>query len=302
MQQYVALPAAVTVPFAALYMAFYDTKHALNDTVENSCNCSRPLRLKVIGSGQSVEEKLSALDIPENNQTKIINALNSLKLTDGNVYCGFADIVTNMCVNFLNDIPGHSWSLLLNLILLLAFQMTMKYSVIGIFLKIVLRNISDFLWYCYQRIMDVKLAIMIRLGFGGSEILTETIVLEEKEEVETEVKEELESITKSLQEIYSTLLSEKRDEFAESQSLSIDAAINKDSGIKDKLDEKGVERKDLSAQDAHSSCIIIPVEKDDEDSIHQVSTVMDQPPEDDPQSPKERVVGKGKRSRIPRRR
>jgi len=283
MQQYAALSAVVTLPFAALYMAFYDARQANNATTKSACNCSIPQRLKVIGPGQSIAGKLSALDIPEKNQTRIINVLDSLNWIKGeDISCadGFRNKVLNMYVNFLEDIPGQSWSLFLNVICLLAFQMLLKYSLLGIFSKIIWKHLIDWLWYCCICLVHIRdvVAGYLRFSTGGLNLEVEQ---EDGED------EDIDSETKSLQQIYSTLLSEDEDEFIEctSSSAGMDIGTRNCVASERQLDKKGLVSdglltKDMDAIENHDNVYrSVTREEIANCSGRQMSSRVDAPPD-----------------------
>jgi len=235
MQPYTAFPAAITLPFAALYMAFYDTKQTKNATSgsKSSSNCSR--RLNVIGPGQDIRAKLTEIDIPGKNQSKIINLLDSLNwITRENPSCssGILDVYNN----FLDDIPGNSLNLLINLAFLLAFQMIMRYSILGIFSKIIWKRLVRTFWYVFSYVASMKNVLVGDTdGTGRSQT--------KMKETEAGTKnEESESATKSLQEIYGTLVNEDRDELAECthESIGVDDDA-KSIMLKKKLSEMRVQ-------------------------------------------------------------
>ena len=148
MQQYAAFPAAVTVPFVALYMAFHDTKEAKTNTCKAKNDCSK--RFNVIGSGKNINAKLAEIDIPEKGQCRMITFLeDSLNWIAGdNATCNGVGGIFDLFINFFDDVPGNSGKLLTNFVFLLAFQMIMKHSILGILSKILWKHLVDMVSKC----------------------------------------------------------------------------------------------------------------------------------------------------------
>jgi len=179
MQQYTALPAVVTLPLAALYLAFHDSNRSNNASGSPERN---------IG----IEGELTEIIIPD-VRGLTINAF------DGLIWIRKENISTaasELYSNFLEDTPGYCLSFFNHILCFLVFQMIMKHSILGILTKIMCKHLNESLMYCYGSIVYLKDTWDTYKSGGLNQDKTDESKVEDKE-MESAESDEFLDCTKS---------------------------------------------------------------------------------------------------------
>lgn len=142
-QQYGALPAAVTLPLGALYVLFHENKHA--GSIIMSKNHSTTDNTVGLESGRNIDIEGGS----DAGESKVTN-LGGWKWMSGGenlmqIFSYFHDDTSELCLYLLN-----------HLLCFLVFHMIMKHSIFGIFVKILCKHVKELLVDCCTLVVYLK--------------------------------------------------------------------------------------------------------------------------------------------------
>jgi len=163
-----SLPAVITLPMATIYMTYHSMlipKNSTSTISVGSCNnCTHKDKVKLIAMGQDIVSKLTEINITEENQSKIINMLDTLEWVKiKNVPRAHGDyffararwcnlLMRKMYSDFLNDKSGHLCFILIHVCYMLACHIILKHSILGVLSKIVINQWKSFMLYSFHSI------------------------------------------------------------------------------------------------------------------------------------------------------
>jgi len=183
-----AFPSAITLPIAAVYMTYFYSVGIQEDAINAADDNSQDLRLNISATGQYIASKLTEINIPEENQLKIINMLDTLDWVKVNNTCTrwYTKLVQKICADFINDKSGHFFFLLTHVCYLLAFHMIIEHSILGIFMKIIINHLKLLLLYPFKYFAFTKKYFTIKDNDVSEEGCAEEDVLAELREIDSE--------------------------------------------------------------------------------------------------------------------